>query len=988
MFIEPISFNLKRQFENIVPLLEGEFHYSNLYRLLYATDASVYREVPLAVFYPKNNKDIKLIIEFARKENLSVIPRTAGTSLAGQVVGGGIVIDVSKYLTKTIELNVEEKWVRVQPGVILDELNKYLESYNLFFGPETSTSNRCMMGGMVGNNSCGAHSLIYGSTRDHVLSVDAILSDGSEVVFSSLSNDELHDKTKLNTLEGNIYKHIFDTLSDEVNKKNIHDEYPDPAIKRRNTGYAIDMLLDQQPFNQNGKPFNFAKLIAGSEGTLAFLTEIKLNLVDLPPKGKGLLCAHFNSVNESLKANLIALKHHPVSIELIDNVIVNCTKENIEQQKNRFFIEGNPGAILIVEFFDTSKDKIVERAEALIADFKKNKMGYHFPLLFDGDINKVWALRKAGLGLLSNFEGEAKPVAVVEDTTVNVEVLPEYIIDFQKLLEKHKLSCVYYAHAATGELHLRPVLNLKKAEDVALFRTILNETALLVKKYRGSLSGEHGDGRLRGEFISLMIGEKNYAIVKEIKKVWDPTNVFNAGKIVDTPPMNTSLRFDLNQKQLKIDTIFNFSKNNGILGAVELCNGSADCRRTAVIGGLMCPSYMATLNETDTTRARANILREFLTRSTKENRFDHEEIYQVMDLCLSCKACKSECPSNVDMAKLKTEFLHHYYMNHPVPLRTKLIAYITTINKMGSYVPTIFNFFVANIFFSGITKKLLGFASKRSIPLLYSTTLTNWANKNISKLNEKTYQKTKVLLFNDEFTNYNDTETGIKTIKLLTALGYQVELSESVISGRTFLSKGLLKKAKKIANRNIIIFKNRINDNCVLLGVEPSAILSFRDEYIDLAIPENKETALYLAKKTFMIDEFIAIEIENGNINKEIFTKENHKIYLHGHCHQKALTSVAPTKKMLELPENYTVIEIKSSCCGMAGSFGYEKEHYEVSQKVGELVLFPAIRNAKNESFICAPGTSCRHQIKDGTGRKALHPAEILYEALIDKILL
>jgi len=987
MFIEPIKDNLKNKFDSIARQIAGEFYYSNLYRLLYATDASVYREIPLAVSYPRNKKDIKLIIELARKEHLSVIPRTAGTSLAGQVVGGGIVIDVSKYMTQIIELNKEEKWIKVQPGVILDEMNKYLEPYNLFFGPETSTSNRCMIGGMVGNNSCGAHSLIYGSTRDHVLEADGILSDGSEVTFTALSKAELVEKTKLISLEGNIYKHLVETLSDTQNQENIRNEYPDPAIKRRNTGYAIDILLDQQPFNKDGEPFNLTKLIAGSEGTLAFLTEIKLNLVETPPQCKGLLCAHFNSVNESLKANLIALKHHPVSVELIDNVIVNCTKENIEQQKNRFFIKGDPGAILIIEFFDSSKEIIIERAEALIADFKQNDMGYHFPLLFDGDMNKIWALRKAGLGLLSNFEGEAKPVAVTEDTSVNVEVLTDYIHDFQKLLEKHHLSCVYYAHVATGELHLRPVLNLKKAEDVALFRTILHDTALLVKKYRGSLSGEHGDGRLRGEFIPLMIGEKNYAIVKEIKKIWDPTNVFNAGKIVDTPPMNTSLRFEINQKQSKIDTIFDFSKNNGILGTVELCNGSADCRRTAVMGGLMCPSYMATLNETDSTRARANILREFLTRSTKENPFDHEEIYQIMDLCLSCKACKSECPSNVDMAKLKAEFLHHYYKSHHVPLRTILIAYITNVNAIGSLAPSVFNFFVSNSFFSGLAKKILGFSPHRSIPQIYKTTLTKWAEKNLSKLNRNTYQKKRILLFNDEFTNYNDTETGIKTIKLLSALGYHVEIAKTGVSGRTFLSKGLLMNAKKIANDNISILKNKIDENTFLLGIEPSAILGFRDEYLALATPDNKEAALSLSKKSLMIDEFIAIEIGEGNIDKNIFSKEKRMIYLHGHCHQKALTSVAPTKKMLELPENYSVFEIKSSCCGMAGGFGYEKEHYEVSQKVGELVLFPAIRKAEAEAYICAPGTSCRHQIKDGTGKKAYHPAEILYDALINKSL-
>jgi len=983
MFIKPIEKSLEREFTLLASRIDGEFYYSNLYRLMYATDASVYREIPLAVVYPRHKKDIKEVIAFAFREKLSIIPRTAGTSLAGQVVGNGIVVDVSKHMTQIIEVNAEEKWVRVQPGVILDELNKYLESFGLFFGPETSTSNRCMLGGMVGNNACGAHSLIYGSTRDHVIALNTILSDGSEAVFEPLSNDELEQKKQLNTLEARIYNQLFDILSNPINQENIRNEYPDKNIRRRNTAYAIDIILEQQPFNSEGEKFNLSKLIAGSEGTLAFITEIKLNLVDIPPKDKGLLCAHFNTVNESLKANLIAIKHKPASVELIDSVIINCTKQNIEQNKNRFFIEGEPGAILIIEFFDTSEALILERADALIKELKANKMGYHYPVLFKTDINKVWALRKAGLGLLSNVEGDAKPVAVIEDTAVNVESLPDYIDDFQKLLKKHQLDCVYYAHVATGELHLRPVLNLRKKEDVELFRIILHETALLVKKYKGSLSGEHGDGRLRGEFIPLMIGEKNYELIKEIKQVWDPHRIFNNRKIVETPPMNTSLRYEVSQKNKEIRTIFDFSKNNGILGAVELCNGSADCRRTVQSGGLMCPSYMASLNETDSTRARANILREFLTRSSKNNPFAHKELNQVMDLCLSCKACKSECPSNVDMTKLKAEFLFHYYKEHPASLRTRLIAYITTINKIGSISPLLFNFFISNGLFSTIIKKILGFAPKRSIPLLYKPTLRKWAARNLKTLNEKTFQKTRVILLNDEFTNYNDTETGIKTIKLLTKLGYRVELSSIKISGRTFLSKGLLRKAKEIANKNIQSLNKTLDEDKILVGVEPSAILSFRDEYLDLASIDNKAEAKQIASKSFMLDEFISAEYEKGHIKQNSFTEEKRKIYLHGHCHQKALASVIPTKKMLQIPVNYEVVEIKSSCCGMAGSFGYEKEHYEMSMKVGELSLLPAVRKAEGESQICAPGTSCRHQIKDGTGRTAYHPAVILFEALI-----
>ncbi len=983
MFVSPLEPTQVELLDALSLRIKGEVHHSALYRLLYSTDASVYREVPLAVVYPANAHDIGEVIALAKTMKTSVIPRTAGTSLAGQVVGNGIVVDVSKHMNNIVELNQKERWVRVEPGVILDELNQYLEPFGLFFGPETSTSNRCMIGGMVGNNACGARSLIYGSTRDHLLEVEAILADGSRVVFGELAGEKVVAKTITGTLEGKIYKHIFETLGKAKVRENIIKEFPHPEIKRRNTGYAIDIISKQQPFEPDGPAFNLAKLIAGSEGTLAFITSIKLNLVDLPPATKGLLCAHFGSVNESLKANLIALKHNPASIELIDEIIVSCTKQNIEQRKNRFFVEGEPGAILIIEFFDENQDLIKLRAGRLIDELRKAGLGYHFPLVFGSDISKVWALRKAGLGLLSSVEGEAKPVAVIEDTAVRPKHLPEYIDDFKKLLDRHGLNCVFYAHAATGELHLRPVLNLKLQKDVELFRTILHQTALLVKKYKGSLSGEHGDGRLRGEFILQMIGPENYKIIKEIKDVWDPERVFNNKKIVDTPPMNTFLRYDAGQITPKVETILDFSKSGGILGAAELCNGSADCRRTGKTSALMCPSYMATLNETHTTRARANILREFLTRSTKANPFDQEEIYQVMDTCLSCKACKSECPSSVDVAKLKAEFLHNYQKCNPPSMRTSIVAHIATLNKLGSMAPAVFNFFAGNQVISSVFKKTFGFAKERSIPRIYKTTLRHWASKNLERLNQKAIQRIKIVLFIDEITNHNDVEIGIKTIKLLSALGYNVALAKPENSARALLSKGFLAKAQKIANKNIEALKDQVSEKQVLVGIEPSAILGFRDEYLELAFKQNKDLAKRIASNCYLVDEFLALEAERGNIKKDSFSLEPKTVYLHGHCHQKALASIEPTKMVLGLPQNYTVVEIKSSCCGMAGSFGYEYEHFDVSMKAGELVLFPAVRQAGDQDIICAPGTSCRHQIMDGTGRVAFHPTEVLFEALV-----
>ena len=594
-------------------------------------------------------------------------------------------------------------------------------------------------------------------------------------------------------------------------------------------------------------------------------------------------------------------------------------------------------------------------------------------------MKKVWNLRKAGLGVLSNMPGDAKPVPVIEDTAVKPESLPGYIEEFDALLQQFGLSCVYYAHIATGELHLRPILNLKDPLHVELFRTIALETAKLVKKYRGSLSGEHGDGRLRGEFIPLMVGEKNYDILKQIKQAWDPKGIFNPGKITGTPQMNTFLRFAPGQNTPEIETIFDFTDDQGILRAAERCNGSGDCRKTEVIGGTMCPSYMATRDENSTTRARANILREMLTRSTKRNRFDHKEIYGIMDLCLSCKACKSECPSNVDVAKLKAEFLQHYYDSHRIPIRTLLIAHIASINHVGSLIPSVTNFFLSHPLVSKHLKKAIGFATERSIPLLSGIHLGRKIRKITAGMPAP---KGKVYLFNDEFTRYNDTGIAIQAVRLLSSLGYEVVIPRHVASGRTFLSKGLLRKARKTAIRNILLLKDLVNSETPLVAIEPSAILAFRDEYPDLCGKELKPTATSLAKNCLMLDEFIAREWENGKISSDLFDEKKRTIKLHGHCQQKAVASTRSTQIMLGIPKGHEITEIPSGCCGMAGSFGYEKEHYEISMKVGELVLFPEIRKAAPETLIAAPGTSCRHQIYDGTGRKALHPVEILYMAL------
>lgn len=963
--------------------IKGKVYVDEAHLRMYATDASAYRELPLAVVLPECDEDIKKVIDFARTQGTGIIPRAAGTSLAGQVVGKGIVVDISN-MNKILEVNREERWVRVQPGVVLDELNLFLKPYGLFFGPETSTSNRCMIGGMLGNNACGAHSLIYGSTRDHTLEVKGFLSDGNFVHFKSLGKEEFHEKCKANTPEGNLYRHVFQRLSDPQVQEEIEREYPLKEIKRRNSGYALDLLLDTEVFGKSNHPFNFCKLIAGSEGTLCFATEIKLNLVPLPPKEKGLVCVHFRTLEEALYGNLVALKYQPGAIELIDDIILSCTKNNIEQRKNRFFIEGDPGAIIVVEFARDTREEILRLKEAMEKEMREKKLGYAYPVVFGPDINKVWALRKAALGLLQNLKGDAKAVSVIEDTSVRPEDMPAYIADFKKILDKYHLQCVFHAHIATGELHLRPVLNLKDPEHVKIFRMLAVDVAHLVKKYRGSMSGEHGDGRLRGEFIPVIIGQKNYELCREIKKTWDPFNIMNPGKITDTPPMDASLRYVPGQVTREIDTYFDFSDSYGILRHIEQCNGSADCRKSALMGGTMCPSYMATHDEKCTTRARANILREYLTHSPKENPFDHREIYDILDLCLACKGCKAECPSNVDMAKIKSEFLQHWYDAHGASLRSYLIANITAFNRLGMIMPGVFNFFVTNPITSSLIKAMTGFAQQRSIPTLCQTTFRSWASKNLYSLNQSIQNhKGKVYLFVDEFTDYNDVIIGMTAVYLLTRLGYRVEIPPHDLSARTYISKGFLRKAGKIAENNVKSLHKMISEETPLVGIEPSAILGFRDEYPDLLRGDMQEKARQLAKNALLFEEFIVRETEKGNITPDMFTTEHKLVKVHGHCQQKAIASTAPLKKMLSLPVHYKVEEIPSGCCGMAGSFGYEKEHYELSMKVGELVLFPAVRNAPADAIICAPGTSCRHHIKDGTGRKAIHPVQVLFEALI-----
>jgi FAD/FMN-containing dehydrogenase/Fe-S oxidoreductase len=974
--------------DRLAASLEGDVHLDDLARTIYATDASEYQERPLAVACPKSEADVRRLVQFAAEHGVGLIPRGAGTSLAGQVVGGGVVVDLGRHMNRIVALDVERRRVRVQPGVVRNELNTFLAPHGLFFGPETSTASWAMIGGMVGNNSCGSNSIAYGSTRDHLIAARGFLADGGEATFGPLSADAFAAKCAgPATLETQIYRSIRDLLGDEANRQLIRGSFPRPEVTRRNTGYALDALLDASCFDPGSvAEFNMCRLLAGSEGTLFVGVEFELNLIPLPPPG-ALVCVHCRSVDEALRATLVAMQRRGGEVvltacELIDDKILACTKDNAEQTRNRAFVVGDPGAVLVVEFKHTDRGRVERALADLERDLRAAGLGYAYPVLHGADGDKVWELRRAGQGLVNNVPGDAKPREIVEDTAVAVEDLPAYIAEFDRLLaEKYSIDCVHYAHAGAGELHLRPLFDLRTPAGLKMFRDVATDVAALVKKYRGSLSGEHGDGRLRGEFIRTMVGPECYALLERVKRAFDPQGILNPRKIIDTPPMDTSLRIVPGEPEPHRDTVFRFADTGGVLRAAEKCTGVGQCRKTHLIGGTMCPSYMATRNERDTTRARANVLRQALADPATADPWSRPEVAEVMDLCLSCKACKSECPSNVDMARLKAEWQQHVHDARGIPLRTRLVAESAASLRRAAVAPWLYNLAVTAPGISTLVKQVLGFHPRRSLPPLPATTLRGWLARRPPRRSPAPHGR--VHLFCDEFTDTLDAPIGIQAVELLEALGWEVVVPDHVDSGRAHLSKGLVRTARDLASRNVELLSRVVTADAPLVGIEPSAILSFRDEYPDLVPERLAAAARNLAGHALLIDEFLAREAARGRISADAFIADRREIKLHGHCHQKALSSLAPTVAALSLPRNYSVEVIPSGCCGMAGSFGYEREHFELSMQIGELVLLPAVRAAGPEVLLAAPGTSCRHQIKDGTGREASHPVEILHAALV-----
>ena len=957
--------------------IKGEVRSDDVSRALYATDASLYEVTPLAVVFPRSSDDIRHVVGVAGMFGVAVTPRGAGTSLAGQAVGPGIIVDVGRYMTEILEVDAAARTVRVQPGVIRDDLNRALKPHGLFFAPETSTSNRAMIGGMVGNNSCGANSIRYGTTRDHVRSLRVVFSDGEEHTLGPLDAPDWADRSSRMDAMGTGMR-TLQRLVDE-NLPAISDAYPKSSVKRRNTGFALDDLLGTH-LTGVANDADLARFFCGTEGTLGIAAEMVLNLEPIP-QSTSLIASHFASVPESMRATVVAVEHAPSAVELMDKRILDLAALNTEQDRNRWFLEGDPGALLLIEVDGPDHEAADAAAEQLITALESQSLGYAHVRIPRDRATSVWELRKAGLGVLFGKPGDVKPITIVEDTAVAVDDLPAYVDEFIEIMRRHEAECVFYGHASVGELHLRPELNPKDPDDIAKAEAIAGEVADLVRKYRGSLSGEHGDGRLRSPFIGRAMTDAVPGWLAEIKHAFDPGGVFNPGNIVDPAPMTDNWRYHDAYIDRSFETEFRYESSGGLQQAVERCNGAGVCRRSAEAGGTMCPSYMVTREERESTRGRANLFRR-LIQDGPDALFGSTELHDALDLCISCKGCKSDCPASVDMATLKAELLQGRIDREGVPFRSRSIASSTEWAALAQRIPG--GALVANLLqrvppMSWLAAAVLGLSKRRTPPAIAARSFHAQARTLLSQAPNDPVGT--VCLYIDEFTDRYEPSLGLAAIELLHAGGFAVVAPVLGPSGRTYLSKGLLREARACITHNLRILKSVANVEAIV-GVEPSAVLTLLDEGVDLLKDDgDRETARAIAAKTALVQDFVAAACTNGRW-RGTWTDEARDIRLHGHCHQKAQVGIDGTVDALQLPPNYRVSVIPSGCCGMAGSFGYEKEHYDVSMDIGELVLFPAVRETPEGTLIAAPGTSCRHQIYDGTSRRALHPIEILRNAL------
>ena len=941
--------------------VEGDIHFDHYSRLLYSTDASIYQIEPIGVVVPRHKGDVQAVIEIANQFNVPLLPRGGGTSLAGQTVGHAIVLDFSKYMQSVLEVNREELWCRVQPGLVQDELNAYVRPMALQFGPDTSTSNRATIGGMIGNNSAGAHSLTYGKTLDHVLELSVLLSDGSEVILKDLSPESLAAKSRAETSEGRIYREIARLAREHESE--ILTRYP--KIMRRVSGYNLDEFIKPQPFN-------LSRILVGSEGTLGTVVEAKMRLVP-KPKWTAMDVIHFYNDQEALECSQVVLQTAPYAMESTDKMILNLARGNIEQSRKLGFVQGNPDSLLMVEYAGETEDEVKEQVYKLEELRKQERIGYAASLAFKPEeVKAIWGLRKAGLGLLLGTKGDKKPIAFVEDTAVAPAKLPEFIKRFRAIITGHDAVAGYYGHCSVGCMHIRPLINLKEPSEMKKMVSIANAISELVLEFNGAMSGEHGDGLARSHFNRKLFGPVLYEAFREVKHVFGPKNLMNPGKIVDAPVMTESLKISPRYETWEPETTLNFKDQGGFARAVEMCSGMGECRKK--LDGTMCPSYMGTLDEEHSTRGRANALRAVLSGKVPKEEFTGRRLHEVMDLCLECKACKAECPSNVDMAKLKYEFLDHYHRANGLPLRNRIFGGIERLNRIGSQFAPISNWIVGSGLNRWLMEKLAGIDRRRPLPRFAGVTFEDWFGAHQV---EGDGAKGQVVLFHDTFNNFNTPNVAIAATRLLERLGYHVLLVDKRCCGRPMISKGMLGEAKNNAAWNVDQLFVYADKGVPIVGLEPSCLLTLRDEY-----PEFLRTneAKCVAEHSFLLEEFLSKEEQAGKVSLNLATS-GRRALLHGHCHQKALVGTAPTVAVLK-SAGFDVSEVDSGCCGMAGSFGFEKEHYDLSLTIGNRRLAPAVEAASADVEIVAPGISCRQQIEHLTTRKAKHPAEVLWERI------
>ena len=956
--IQEIASDLKR-------VVDGEVKFDSFSRHLYSTDASIYQMLPIGVVLPKSKDDVIATIELANKYRVSVLPRGGGTSLAGSTVGNSIVLDFSKYMRKVIELNPEEKSVRVQPGIILDELNHFLSPHNLLFAPDPSSSNRGNIGGALGNNSCGAHSIRWGKTSDNVEKIESILSDGSIANLASINLDQVSKSKNQSNPLGSISTKLHQIGL--TYRAEIDSRYP--KIMRRVSGYNLDQLIDSNELN-------LAKFVVGSEGTLLTITEAELNLVD-KPKHKGLAVIHFNSLIESMEATVSVLELDPSAVEHVGEIILDEAKKHNEYKKLMDFVNGRPNSLLIVEFTGNSEIELQGHLDKIKRKMSSSKLGYHTTIIVDeAEQAKVWTVRRAGLGLMMNVIGDSKPLPFVEDTAVEPHLLPQFVKRFDEILNNFGTEAGYYGHASVGCLHIRPLINLKTSIGIQQLQDIADEISSLVLEYGGSISGEHGDGLVRSPFLEKMFGKEIMTAFAQVKDIFDPQGIMNPGKITNPSPLTSNLRaIPIEPPKIK-ETAISFHREGSINSAIEMCNGQGACRK--VTSGTMCPSFMATRDEEHSTRGRANALRTIITGNLPLNAMTSGRMKEIMDLCLSCKACKAECPSNVDMAKLKYDFLSRYREANGVSVKDMLLGNLDRLGIIGTST-----YPVSNWLMSSLPVKMLldniGIDSRRSLPKYAKKTFkASMESKRDQRSQKIIANKGIVAIFNDTFTNYHNPEIGLAAIKILEHLGYEVILPNWSCCGRINLSVGDDQKAKMKAERNIKVALSALKTADYIVGLEPSCVLSFKDEYLDL-LPKNKDV-ISVANKTILIDELLMQNIDklkSFNINK---LPKN--ILLQTHCHQKALLGENASLSILNSLPNCNVIELNSGCCGMAGSFGFEKEHYELSMNLGKMNLLDKINQHNQDTEIVSMGTSCRQQIFDGTGRTPLHITELFIKTI------